>query len=82
MATIQELKDRLAATLAVVTAETSRITSVEALLDGLRQQVGDLLEGAVPADVVAQVEEIFNVAQNNSAEIDRALNAGVPPPVA
>ena len=67
--------------LADVTDESSRLDSISALIDGLRQQLADALSGAtLPPDVQAKVDAVFAAAETNKGKIDKALNANVPPP--
>jgi len=63
-----------------VTDESTRLDSISALIDGLKQQVADALAGTtLPPATQAKVDAIFAAAETNKAKIDKALNAGVPP---
>jgi uncharacterized protein YoxC len=69
MATLQEVLDD-------VTAESTAIDSVAALIQGLRDQINSA--GLSPADQ-AKVDAIFTAAESNKAKIAAALAANVPP---
>jgi hypothetical protein len=72
MATLDEV-------LADVTAETTQIASISALIDGLRQQLADALAGAtLPPATQAKIDEIFTAAEANKAAIAKALAANTP----
>jgi hypothetical protein len=74
MATLEE-------TLTLVTAETTQLDSVIALIDGLKAQLDAALEGAIlPPSVQAKVDAIFAAATANAAKIVDALDTNVPPP--
>lgn len=72
----------LAETLAAVRSASTRTDSIIADRAALKTQVEDLLatKGAIPADVQAGLDEIFDVETADAAKIDAALNANVPPP--
>lgn len=64
-----------------VTEESGRLDSIQALIDGLKQQIADALSGVtLPPAVQAKVDAIFTQAEANKAKIDTALNTNVPPP--
>jgi len=64
-----------------VTDESTRLDSISALIDGLKQQVADALAGTtLPPATQAKVDAIFTAAEANKAKIDKALNTGVPAP--
>jgi hypothetical protein len=66
--------------LADVTAETTQIASLSALIDGLKQQVADALAGAtLPPATQAKIDEIFTAAEANKAAIAKALAANTLP---
>lgn len=68
-------------TLDLVTAEDTTVDSVIVLIDGLKQQVGDLLSGAnIPPAVQTQVDAIFDAATKSKGKLDAALAANVPTP--
>lgn len=69
--------------LADVTAESSQINAVGALITGLKQQIADALSGAtLPPAVQAKVDSIFATAEANKAAIQSAIdaNASAAPP--
>ncbi len=75
MATLEQV-------LADVTDESTRLDSISALIDGLKQQVADALAGTTLSPATqAKVDAIFAAAETNKAKIDKALNTGVPAPV-
>jgi uncharacterized protein YoxC len=68
--------------LADVTAESTAIDSVVALIDGLKKQLADALAGVtLPAAVQAKVDAIFTGTEANAAKVAAALAANVPPAV-
>lgn len=76
MATLDEV-------LAEVTDEGTRLDSIQALIDGIKQQLADALSGTtLPADVQAKVDAVFAGLEANKAKLDKALNAGVETPPA
>lgn len=72
----------LAEALEAVRAASTRTDSLIADRAGLKKQVEDLLaaQGAIPADVQAGLDQIFDIETADAAKIDAALNANVPPP--
>lgn len=67
-------------TLAVVTAEDTRIDSVIAYAAGLKQQLADALSGVtIPPAVQTKINQIFDLSSASAAKVDVALNANVPP---
>ena len=82
---VRTLEDRIMATLdeilAEVTAQTTKIDSIDTLLDGMRQQIADLIaaQGNVPAELQAKIDAVFVAAQANSAKIDTAIAENTPP---
>lgn len=73
MATIDEI-------LTEVNDESGRLDSIQALIDGIKQQLADALAGAtLPAAVQAKVDAVFAGLTGNKAKIDKALNANTPP---
>lgn len=73
MATLDEV-------LALVTDEDTKLDSVIALIDGLKQQLDDALAGiTLPPAVQAKVDEIFSRATTNAAKIVDALDTTNPP---
>ena len=73
MATLDEI-------LAEVTAQTSKLDSLDTLLDGLRQQVADLLaaQGDIPIALQQKIDEVFTAARANSQKIDAAIAENTP----
>ncbi len=66
--------------LAEVTAESTKLDGNSTLISGLKQQLADALAGTtLPPAVQAKVDAIFTQAEQNSAKIDAALTANVPP---
>jgi hypothetical protein len=71
----------LDAVLVLVSAEDTKLDSVIALIDGLKQQVADALSGTtLPPAVQAKVDAIFSKATSNAAKISDALDENVPNP--
>lgn len=75
MATLDEV-------LADVQAETTLISGVSTLIDGLKSQLSAALANVnlTPA-VQAQVDQIFATAEANKAALAAALTANTPPAV-
>jgi predicted butyrate kinase (DUF1464 family) len=72
MATLDEL-------LANVTAQTTRIDSLNTLMDGIRQQLADALSGMVIApEVQRKIDAVFAAAQTNAAKIEEAIAENTP----
>lgn len=80
---LERLKDMahtLEETLALVTAEPTRLDSIIALIEGLEKQLADVLSGAsLPAAVQAKVDAMFDAATASAGKIDTAIAAGTPP---
>jgi len=73
MATIDEI-------LVEVTDESSRLDSIQALIDGIRQELEDALAGTtLPPEVQAKMDDVFAVLGDNKAKISKALNENVEP---
>lgn len=73
MATLDEV-------LAKVREADTKQDSITALLNGLKQQVADLLSGTtIPPSVQAKVDELFEAAKHNVEEIDESITANTPP---
>jgi hypothetical protein len=73
MATLDEV-------LAEVTDESTRLDSIQALIDGIKQQLADALAGTtIPPAVQAKVDAVFTGLTGNKGKIDKALNVNVPP---
>lgn len=70
MATLDEILD-------VVTQTSGTADSIVVLIQGLKQQVADLLAqiGTVPPETQAKIDAIFDAAIANKAKLDAAVNA-------
>lgn len=81
MATIDDV-------LTEVTDESGRLDSIQAMIDGLKQQIADALSGVtLPPAVQQKLDSVFTVLGTNKGKLDKALNNGPsgplpPPPVA
>ena len=74
MATLDEV-------LAEVTDESARLDSIQALIDGIKQQLADALAGTtLPPATQQKIDAVFAGLTGNKAKIDKALNANVEPP--
>ena len=74
MATLDEV-------LAEVTDESTRLDSIQALIDGVKQQLADALADAnLSPENQAKVDAVFAGLSTNKAKIDKALNVNVEPP--
>lgn len=70
-------------TLAVVTAEDTRIDSLIAFTDGLKQQLAAALANvSIPPDIQAKINQIFDLSAADATKLDTALNTNVPAPPA
>lgn len=73
MATLDQILESVA-------AESTKLDSVIALVDGLKQQLADALAGTtLPPAVQAKVDAIFAGAESNAGKIADALDENVPP---
>lgn len=67
--------------LAAVTAQGTRLDSVNVLLTSVETQLADALSGTtLPPAAQAKVDALFTALHANDAKIDTALNSNVPPP--
>lgn len=67
--------------LSEVTDESTRLDSIQALIDGIKKQLADALAGTtLPPAVQTKVDAVFAGLTTNKGKIDTALNANVPPP--
>jgi hypothetical protein len=73
---LEKIMASLAETLAAVTAESTRVDSIDALLEGLAAQIK---AGGLSAADQATVDAIFASATAASAKIDVAIAANTPP---
>lgn len=65
--------------LADVTAESSQLDSLNALIVGIKQQLADALSGAtLPPAVQAKVDAVFTQAEANATKIATAISANTP----
>lgn len=72
MATLQEV-------LALARANGTVLGSINTLLDGLRQNITDILSGAsVPAAVQAQIDELFVTLDAQRTELGEVLLENTP----
>jgi hypothetical protein len=74
---IQIMARSLDDVLAQVEAEDTKVDSLIALVNGLRDQIKNQVPGLTP-DQQAEVDKIFDQASASSAKIDAALNANTP----
>ena len=86
MVTAAEIKARIAETLQKVAACGTRIDSIDALMDGYRQQIIDLMAAAGASEEIMEgVNLVFAEAMSVTAKADAAINEntvpdGPPPP--
>ncbi len=66
--------------LAEVTAQGSRLDSLDALIEGLRKQVADAVSGQLTPEQQKAVDDIFAAAKENTARIDKAFDDNVEEP--
>jgi seryl-tRNA synthetase len=74
MATIQEV-------VALIKPLKTKVEGLNILMDNMRKQIADLLAaaGGIPAEVQAQIDEVFIDAKALSDEITVAIDENVPP---
>lgn len=72
MATLQEVLDH-------VKVQTTALTSLQAFVAGLKQQLTDALKNEVTAAGQAKLDEIFGQVETNDQLIVDAMNTNVPP---
>ena len=64
-----------------ITAQSTRLDSLNTFVSGLEQQLKDALSGAnLSPENQAKVDAIFDAVHANDAKIDTALNSNVPAP--
>ncbi len=65
-------------TLAAVQAEGTKIDSIIAYNNGLKQQIADLIaqQGQLTPEMQMKLDEIFDTANASAAKIDAAITAG------
>lgn len=67
--------------LSEVTDESTRLDSIQALIDGVKQQLADALAGTtLPPATQAKIDAVFSGLTTNKGKIDKALNANAPAP--
>lgn len=72
-----EMDDRLQAILDDVSAESTQLDSISALVVGLQKQVADALaQSGASAAQMAKVEEIFAAVESNKQKVASALSTG------
>jgi len=77
---LEKLMHTLDETLTLVTAEPTRLDSIIALINGLKQQLADALAGAtLSPSVQAKVDAMFDAATASAGKIDTAIQTGNPP---
>lgn len=66
--------------LAEVSAQTSKIDGIDALMDGMRKQIADLIasQGNIPEELQQKIDAVFATAKQNSDKIDAAIAENVP----
>ena len=69
MASIQDV-------LELVTREQGAVASVTTLITQLEAQIKEATSGALPADAQAQVDQIFQIATANAAQLSPAIASG------
>lgn len=79
MADINVIKQKIAETLVEVTAQGTKVDSIDALMDGMRQQIADLLAAQGASDeILATVSQVFDEAKKVSTKIDVAIAENTP----
>jgi len=80
MALIDDINIRLDETLEEVRVQSTKIDSINALADGLRQQIADLLaQSGVPQAVLDKVNLVFDAVKAQGVKVDETLNENTPP---
>lgn len=76
------LAEQVQTILDAVSVQSTKLDSVIALIDGLKQQLADALSGVtVPPAVQAKITEVLDGLSANAAKIVDALDENVEPPV-
>lgn len=79
MADINVIKQKIAETLTEVTAQGTKVDSIDALMDGMRDQIAALLASQGASDeILATITQVFDEAKKNSAKIDVAIAENTP----
>ena len=68
-------------TLALITAQGTKLDSLDAFVDGLRKEVASETAGQISPEIQAKIDAVFDRASANTDKIDAALNANVTAPV-
>jgi hypothetical protein len=80
MVSVEEIKAKIAATLEEVKAQTTKIASIDTLMDGMRQQIIDLAAAAGASDeILSGIGQVFDEAKTNSATIDAVITENTTP---
>jgi hypothetical protein len=74
MATQAVIQAKLAEIVAVVRDTKGKVASLNALMDGMRAQITQLLEGNIPDAVMTDVQTVFDEAQAVSADAQAAID--------
>ncbi len=82
MAAVSELDAKLDTILADVNDESTKIDSFSELVRQLKEQIAGLIQGNIPADVMAKVNAVFDGLEKNKQKAVDALNSngGTPTP--
>jgi hypothetical protein len=75
---MEKIMHSLEEVLAVVTAQRDRISSLSALLAGMKKRLDDALGGALTPSQQMRVDAIFNQAEENKEALDAAITANTP----
>jgi hypothetical protein len=76
---LSEIMATLDQVLQDVSDQTTQITSLQALILGLKQQIADALSGvSLPSGAQVKIDQIFQNLEANKAGLANALNAGTP----
>jgi len=76
----EEIKAKMNETLDVVRAQTTKIDSIDQLMDGMRQQIIDLQAAAGASHEILNIANaFFNEAKGQSDKIDQVIIENVPP---
>ena len=76
---LSEIMATLDQVLQDVSDQTTQITSLQALIMGIKQQLADALSGAsLPSGVQVKIDQIFQNLEANKSGLANALNNGTP----
>ena len=77
MAILDEINAKLDETIAEVSAQGTALDSLDTFVEGLFDQIRDLLAGQVPQEVLDKINLLATEVKNNTPKIQTAMEDGV-----